>query len=246
MIKKITILVLVFTCFAGGVLFAQEEVDTIDPALINPDTAQQKLQEISVSKFEDAGDWYGYIPSDFGLIFTRGFAGGPNDREPLQEEIDAGIIEVDGDGRIIRGDISVLGVKVMFYRRGIVEFNVRPARPIPIPGKVKVITVWVCGRESQHDLDVIVADYFGNIAYVPMGTLDFPGWSKMSAVMPANLRQRDTHYSYLGGVTVRGFQINCDLDETYGNFFIYFDDMRAITDLFDEELRSEDDMLDAW
>jgi len=253
MLKKIAILALVLVSFVSMGLFAQDdeqeleyEYNEVDPATINPDTAQQKLQEISVSKFEDAGFWYGYISNDFGLIFTKAFAGGPSDREALPEEVEAGIVEVDGEGQIVRGDNSVLGVKVSFYRRGVVDFMVRPVRPIPIPGKVKTISVWVAGRDSQHELEVVVADYYGNFAYISMGKLDFPGWHHLTVAVPRSLRQRDAHYSHLGGLTVRGFRVNCDLEETYGNFYVYFDSMTAVTDLFDEELKSEDDILDAW
>ena len=48
------------------------------------------------------------------------------------------------------------------------------------------------------------------------------------------------------GITIRGFNILCDLDETYGSYYIYMDDLRAVTDLFAEESRDEDDILDSW
>jgi hypothetical protein len=34
--------------------------------------------------------------------------------------------------------------------------------------------------------------------------------------------------------------------ETYGSYYIYFDDLRAVTDLFAENNRDVDDMADAW
>lgn len=234
----------------AGLVFAQEantgDPGEPDPTKIGVDTAQQRLKEISVTKFEDAGFWYGTVPGDFGLIQVRSFAGNPKDKEPLQEEVDAGIVEVDQDNKITRGDNYVIGVKVSFYKRGIVDFNIRPVRPIPVPGKTKVITVWVAGREAQHRLEVVVSDYFGNTAYIDMGRLDFPGWRKMTVAVPQTLKQRDPHYHYLGGITVRGFNVKCAIDETYGNYYIYLDDLRVVTDLFEEEIRDEDDMLDAW
>lgn len=241
---KVFIILTIFL-FAAGLVFAQDAAEP-DPAKINVDTAQQKLKEISIQKFEDAGFWYGAIAGDFGIIQVRSFPGGPLGKEPIQDEVDAGIIEVDQDGKIVKGDNNVLGTKVSFYKRGIVDFDIRPVRPIPVAGKTKTISVWVAGREAQHRLEVIVADNYGNTAYIDMGRLDFIGWQKMTVAVPGNLKQRDAHYSYQGGITVRGFKVKCNIDETYGNFYIYLDDLRAVTDLFDEELRDEDDMLDAW
>ena len=43
-----------------------------------------------------------------------------------------------------------------------------------------------------------------------------------------------------------GFKINCDLDESYGRYYIYFDDLRAVTDLYEVEMADPDDMDDNW
>ena len=48
------------------------------------------------------------------------------------------------------------------------------------------------------------------------------------------------------GIMIEGFNIQCEIDETYGTYYIYFDDLRAVTDLFAEENRDIDDMNDSW
>jgi hypothetical protein len=40
--------------------------------------------------------------------------------------------------------------------------------------------------------------------------------------------------------------VNCDPTEAFGSYYVYFDDLRAVTDLFAEDSRDEDDMADAW
>ena len=45
---------------------------------------------------------------------------------------------------------------------------------------------------------------------------------------------------------VVGFRIECNPWEAYGNYYIYFDDLRAVTDLYEVGIRDEDDMKDAW
>jgi hypothetical protein len=34
--------------------------------------------------------------------------------------------------------------------------------------------------------------------------------------------------------------------EAFGSYYIYFDDLRAVTDLFAENNRDADDMTDGW
>jgi hypothetical protein len=48
------------------------------------------------------------------------------------------------------------------------------------------------------------------------------------------------------GIKVVGFRIECDPIESFGTYYVYFDDLRAVTDLFAEDLRDPDDMSDSW
>ena len=106
--KKQIIVVLVFLC-AAAAAFAQATVPAgdPDPALTGVTTAQQKLKEVSVNKFEDAGFWYGMMPADEGIISVRRFEGSPMDKVTIEDEEVFGIEE---------DDKFVLGTKVSFYR----------------------------------------------------------------------------------------------------------------------------------
>jgi hypothetical protein len=44
--------------------------------------------------------------------------------------------------------------------------------------------------------------------------------------------QRNYHYNNHMGIKVIGFKIECDPMEAYGSYYVYFDDLRAVTDLF--------------
>lgn len=226
-----------------------------DAASTGITTAQQALKEVSVNKFEHAGFWYGSFPADQGLMVLRGFDGSPLDKEVIQDEVDAGIVTVetiqdddypDGQRTIINGDTRVLGAKAYFFQRGVITFGILPQRPIPIEGITKTVSVWVAGRNTNHRLELIVTDQFGNECYIDMGKLNFMGWKKLTVTIPPTVRQRDYHYINKQGISILGFNVNCALDETYGNFFIYLDDLRAVTDLFSEESRDLDDMPDTW
>ncbi len=230
------ILGLVVLLIASSFLVFAQQAQT-DPDNLGTDTAQQALQEVSITRFEDPGFWDVHIPADRGVITHRSLEGAPADKEPIPAEEEAGI---DPQDRF------VLGVKTEFYRRGSTSISIEPIRPLPIPGITKTLSVWVVGRNFNHDLYVRVRDYFGNRNLIYMGQLNFSGWKQLSAPLPPTLRQRDIHYQDQTGVEILGFVIEPALEETFGSYYVYFDDMRAITDLFPEESRDPDDMLDAW
>ncbi len=234
MMKKI-VAVTVFLALVAFPVFAQDT--PAQPGALGVDTAQQNLQEVSVNRFEDPGFWISSIPADRGLIMHRRVAGGPADKEPIPSEEAAGIEPVDD---------FVIGVRTDFYRRGSATLSLRPVRPIAIPGIVKTISVWVVGRNFNHRLSLVVEDFFGNINVLPMGRLNHTGWRQMTVAIPPTIRQRNPHYNTETGLKVLGLVIDAAIEEAYGTFYVYFDDMRAVTDLFGEDIRDPDDMVDGW
>ncbi len=226
-----------FLLVFGVFVFAQEGVGDPNPEEIGVTSAQQSLQEVSVSKMEDPGLWYGVMSGDDGILQVRRFEGSPAAKEPIEAEVASGIEEQDN---------YVVGVKVSFFKRGLTTFSLRSVRPLPIEGITKTISVWVAGRNSNHTLEMEVADSFGNTVFINMGKLNFVGWKKLTVSVPPTVVQRSYQYSNRMGVSLKGFNIKCDLDETYGNFYVYFDDIRAVSDLFSEESRDADDIVDSW
>ncbi len=204
---------------------------------IGVDSAQQNLEEISISKFEDAGFWFSSMPRDQGITELRRLPGGPRDKEPIAGEEASGIEEADD---------YVLGLKVSYYRRGMSEFAIYPVRPLPVEGITKTLSVWVVGRNMKHGLSIIIADHFGNRAEITMGKLNFSGWKKLTVAIPPSIRQRDYHNLDKTGIQVIGFRIVTDPLESYGTYYVYFDDLRAVTDLFAENSRDPDDIPDVW
>ena len=240
--KRFVVIALIL--FAAGFLYAQQgnEIGSPDPELIGIESAQQQLKEISVDKFEIDGFWFSTMSGDEGYTVSRLFNGGPLGKEPIPDE----------EGLDIP-DRYVLGTRVDFLRRGHNSFTVRPLRPIPIEGVTKTVSVWVVGRNFNHDLKLLVQDFFGRNYEIHMGKLNFQGWKKLTVAIPPQsldgvngVVQRSYHYNNQMGIRITGFRINCDPMEAYGSYYIYFDDLRAVTDLFAENDRDEDDMNDGW
>lgn len=219
-----------------------QDVGDPDPELIGVEAAQQKLKEVSIDKFEAAGFWLSSMSNDEGYTTTRLFEGGPTAKEPLEDEKDMDI-----------PDRYVLGTRVDYLRRGMNSFTLYPLRPIPIEGITKTISVWVVGRNYNHTLKVLVQDFFGRKYELFMGKLNFQGWKKLTVAIPpqsadgvSGIVQRNYHYNNYMGIKIIGFKVECDMMETLGSYYIYLDDLRAVTDLFAEDNRDADDMVDFW
>jgi hypothetical protein len=184
------------------------------------------------------------MPQDEGIMSIKTLRGNPKEKETVDAQRIAAERKIRKDPNWL-GDY-VLGVKVTFYRRGNNSFAINTIQPIPIEGTTKIISAWVVGRNYNHELKVIVGDFFGNKAELSMGRLNFSGWKKMSVAVPPKITQSDFHFAANEGLKFYGFKIVCNPDEAYGTYYIYFDDVTAETDLFSVKSRDADDMDDGW
>ncbi len=236
--KKFLLSVLVAA--AACAVFAQNSlVEEPNPETVGNDSAMQALREISLDKFERDGSWFVHMSPDYGVIAARNFKGSPAMKEPLKGEE-----EVE--------DTQVLGVKVEFFRRGVNSFYINAQRPIAIEGVTKTVSVWVCGRNQGHDMFLLVEDYFGRNYELYMGNLGFSGWKKLTCVVPPSpdsehgIVQRSAYYGNKPGLRVIGFRVDCNPMLARGTYYMYLDDLRCVTDLYDLENQDIDDMSDAW
>jgi len=240
--KRFLIIPILFLIAAG--LYAQRtnEVGAIDVNRLGIDAAQQRIMEVSIDRFEREGFWLSSMSTDDGYVTTRLFQGGPMGAQPIPQEMGMNII-----------NNNVLGSRIDFLRRGYSEFFIYPLRPIPIEGITKEVSVWVAGRNYNHELYLLIEDFFGRPFELFMGRLNFQGWRKMTVAIPPQAEdgfrgivQRNYHYNNNMGIKIRGFRIQVDPWQAYGSYYLYFDDLRAVTDLFAEESRDPDDMPDGW
>jgi hypothetical protein len=235
---RLTIALLALVALLCTPAFAQNVVaGAPNPAEIGKDQAQQLLKEVSIDKFEDAAFWETAMPLDMGIVSGKRLAGSPAGKQPIPGEVTNGIKEEDK---------YVLGVKVSFFHRGDSFFAVHPQNPLAVEGIVKTISVWVVGRNFNHTLKVLFDDYAGQSKQLTMGTLNFVGWKKLTVAIPPSILQSEYHYAYRSGLKITGFEVDTDPLDSYGTYYLYLDDLRAVTDLFGESKRDSDDMSDGW
>lgn len=236
------ILTVAAVLLAGAVAFAQNKsLAEPNPNDVGTGSAASALREVSIEKFERDGAWNVHISPDAGLASVRLFEGSPAAKEPLEEDKDKQDL-----------DTHVLGVKVQFFRRGINSIYITAVRPLAVEGTTKTISVWVAGRNQDHDIFVLIQDYFGHNYELYLGNLGFSGWKQMTLAVPPSIDgehgivQSSAYYGDRPGLRILGFRIDCNPMLARGTYFIYFDDLRVVTDLFELQNKDEDDMPDNW
>ncbi len=209
-------------------------------------TANSKITETRLNDFEDASFWEVSMPIDQGFITKQTRRGAPFDVS--SDTADNSVAKRDEKYGIPRTypREKVLGVKVQYITRGFNWFAIRPVRPIVIEGICQSISCYVAGRNYRHLLKIRLLDYFGRERELIMDRLNFVGWKELVVSVPQHILQTEYHFVDKQGIAFNGFVVQCDAQEAFGTYYIYFDELRAMTDIFNELTRDVDDMIDGW
>ncbi len=232
-----------------------------DEAKVIGKDVSDSLYRITLDTFENAGEWYATMPNDQGIIVARRQKGVP---KPLQikggsKSINEKVKKNPPKYRNVDGTYRkdypvpykderkyVLGVRVDFQRRGNNWFAVYPYRPIHIEGIVKTFEVWVAGRQKNHELLLLVQDIYGEDKLISMGKLNFLGWKRLFVNIPDQIVQYDYKFTTRRGLVFKGFVVQCNSLESWGKYYIYFDNLVAEVSRFWEEYQDENDPSDIW
>jgi len=175
---------------------------------------------------------------------------------PRLAYVDAWPIALYGINR--GGDpIKSLGIHGRFDRRGHNWMDIYPVSTggepfeIPMPGRVRSIDMWVWGSNLNFVLEAYVRDYRGVVHIIPMGSLAFPGWRNMTASIPHQIRQETRILPTFAQLRFVKFRIWTEPHERVDNFFIYFNQLKILTDnyevIFDgDELADPDTLNELW
>jgi hypothetical protein len=127
---------------------------------------------------------------------------------------------------------------------------------IPIPGRVRYLDMWVWGSNLNYYIEAYLRDEQGVIHVIYLGNIAYQGWKNLRTAIPTSIPQRrrfvldaassntlsteDRNSIYLKFVK---FRIWTTPREQVGNFYIYFDQFKVLTDTF-ESLYDGDEMTD--
>lgn len=194
-------------------------------------------KEFLLDTFEDEGHWHASISNDVGYPTVKYIEGSPIEKKPEKE---------DQAGNTDIVDAKVLGVKIDFIKRAWVPIIIKPDTPIEIRGLTRSFSFFTIGRQYNHNLSVLLKNYDGRDFVIPVGRIDHYGWQKMTVDIPVTIDQQDPNYPARGGLEFVGFLIDLNPMEIRGDFYVYFDDLRVVTDLKYEEYDEPDDIKDTW
>ena len=165
-------------------------------------------------------------------------ADGNEVRYPVMGYVDAWPIALFGhnrEGRTIRS----LGINGRFDRQGYNWIDVFPVQAdgttpfeIPMPGRVRYMDLWVWGSNLRYTLEAYVRDYQGVVHIIPFGSLAYPGWRNLRAQIPHNVRQSTRILPSFAQLHFVKFRIWTTPTERVNNFFIYFNQLKLLTDTF--------------
>ena len=149
--------------------------------------------------------------------------------------------------------LQVLGLTGKFSRKGynFVEIvpgtgegqNFKPG-PIPIPGRVETIDVWVWGANYAYYLEAHVRDFQGIDHVLPFGSIQFAGWKNLRTKIPGSIPQAWRYLPRLRNLELTKLVLWTQPNEKVDEFFIYLDQLTVTTDPFETSLDG-DELADA-
>ena len=163
-------------------------------------------------------------------------------------------------------DIKSFGIHGKFDRRGYNWVDVYPIvvgtgsgengedpEPfeIPIPGRIQYMDLWVWGSNLNYYMEVYFRDHQGVVYALPMGSLAHQGWKNLRARVPTSIPQAKRILPRYAGLHFVKFRIWTTPVERVDNFYVYFNQMKVLTDVFSlifdgDDLADPDNVQQLW
>jgi hypothetical protein len=122
---------------------------------------------------------------------------------------------------------------------------------IPIPGRVQELDLWVWGSNLNYNLEVYVRDHRGIVHTLNFGSLAYEGWKDLRIPVPATIPQVKRVLPRLTSLSLVKFRIWTPPTEQVNDFYIYFNYLKVLTDVFEhrydgEELADPERIQELW
>jgi len=158
---------------------------------------------------------------------------------PVMTYVNAWPIALFGHNRENR-EIKSLGVNGRFDRQGFNWIDIYPVQAdgatpfeIPMPGRIRYIDLWVWGANHNFTLDAYVRDDQGMVHILPLGSLAYSGWRNLRTNIPNHIRQSRRVQPTFAQLQFVKFRVWTHPAENVSNFFIYFNQLKVLTDTFE-------------
>jgi hypothetical protein len=147
-------------------------------------------------------------------------------------------------------DLQVLGVNGSFVRQGYNSIEIIPVKkesdgaweptPIPMPGKVKTIDLWVWGSNYDYYMDAHVSDFEGVVHVLRLGSLKYIGWKNLKADIPSYIPQTIQYIPHHKGLELVKLVLWTKPAENVKDFYLYIDQVKVLTDVFVNRFDGDD------
>jgi hypothetical protein len=212
---------------------------TFTTALVMADDRTQTIASRSIATFDDpatAGNWI----VQGSKYTTKGFP-----EMQLVKAWPEALYGFNTENKVLMS----LGVHGRFDRKSYNYVEMIPAAKdssgklspttIPIPGRVQSINMWVWGANYNYWLDLYIRDYQGIDHVLHMGSLLFPGWRNLSAVVSSAIPQSRSYIPRYAGLVMTKLVLWTAPDEKVDDFYFFVDEISVITDLFETRFDGE-------
>ena len=177
---------------------------------------------------------------------------------PKLAYVGSGPMQVHGASRKSNGseEVKSLGIHGKFDRRGYNWIDVFPVKvgsggesgdpepfEIPIPGRLQYLDLWVWGSNLNYYIEAYFRDLNGVVHTLPMGSIAYQGWKNLRVRVPNTVPQSKRVLPLLASLNFIKFRIWTTPLEKVDNFFIYFNQMKVLTDVF-ESIFDGDELAD--
>ncbi|RPJ07022.1 MAG: hypothetical protein EHM28_08600 [Spirochaetaceae bacterium] len=144
----------------------------------------------------------------------------------------------DAEGK----DLNVIGVRGGFTRKGFNYLEFIPVGkdtsdgeklyPIELRGRIKTVSMWVWGANFNYYIDIHLRDSNGIDHTIRLGDTKFEGWRNLSVHIPTAIAQVKRYTTKGEALSLTKIVVWTRPGEKVDNFYIYFDQLRMVTDTF--------------
>jgi hypothetical protein len=147
-------------------------------------------------------------------------------------------------------DLKVLGLHGRFTRKGYNYVEIVPGegegadfqpKPLPLPGRVNAMDLWVWCSNFDYYLEAHVRDHQGIVHVLPLGSLRKIGWNNLSTIFPGSIPQATRYVPRTRPLELTKLVLWTRPNEKVDDYYVYFDQIKVLTDLF--ETRFDGDNL---
>jgi hypothetical protein len=173
------------------------------------------------------------------------------------------------DGKALN-QLKSLGIQGSFTRYGHNWIDIYPVAKddtqsapveIPLPGAPEYVDLWVWGSNLHYKLEIYIRDIKGVVHAVSMGSLYFRGWQNMRTKIPAGIPVLSNVFPKFRAETPDGkpvgfirpatpeakglstfvkFRIWTEPNERIDKFFIYLDQLKVLTNIYEDVFDGDD------